>query len=116
MNGAGLMWNVTPGVKGPSIGRIRHGLIAHHPISILGHRVRHIFPERPFNSPVLLHTHSQSLGTREQIDRFLCGHNGTGIMWKIGDQGGVHELLSVIRGRILYQRGVVPKLSGKAHR
>jgi hypothetical protein len=52
---------------------------------------------------------------REKIESTTSffGHNGTGIA---GDEGGVHELICVIRGRVFYFGDVVAKLSGKANR
>jgi hypothetical protein len=48
------------------------------------------------------------------LDDLLCGHNGIGVVREIDIESGVHRLIRVIRGRVLYHRDLVAKLSGKA--
>ena len=52
----------------------------------------------------------------KDLDDFIRSHNGTGVVWEIGDESGVHELVRVVCRRIFYQRHVVAKLCGRANR
>src|SRR5229473_5321873 len=63
----------------------------------------------------LLRTDSQGLDRRDQVDDFICGHNGTGVVWDIDVESGVHLLIRVIRRRVFYHRHPVAELSGKAN-
>src|SRR5262249_49276850 len=51
----------------------------------------------------------------ERGDDFIGDHNGTGVVWDIDVEGGVHLLLRETRGRVFYQRDLVAQLSGKAN-
>src|ERR1700688_2176488 len=62
----------------------------------------------------LLRTDSQGLDRRNQVDDFICGHDGTGVVRDIDVDSGVHLLIRVIRRRVLYHRDLVAELSGKA--
>jgi len=46
-------------------------------------------------------------------DDFICGYNGSGVVWDIEFESGVHLFFRVIRGRVLHHRDVVPEFSGK---
>src|SRR5215510_5199494 len=59
---------------------------------------------------------SSGLDSRERGDDFIRDHNGTGVVWEIDIESGVHFFIRVIRGRVSYQRHLVAKLSGITHR
>jgi hypothetical protein len=46
----------------------------------------------------------------------MFGHHGTGVVWEIDGERGVHRFLRVIRGRVFDQRDLVAQLSGIPHR
>src|SRR4029077_13543417 len=57
----------------------------------------------------------KGLERRDRVDDLSRGHNGTGVVWDIDVESGVHLLIRVIRGRVFYHRDLVAKLSGKAN-
>jgi len=61
------------------------------------------------------HTDSRGLSNRDQVDDFLCGHNGAGVVRDINVESGVHLLVRVIRRRVFDHRDVVAELGGKAN-
>src|SRR5713226_10317544 len=63
----------------------------------------------------LLRTDLQGLDRRDQVDDFICGHDGTGVVRDIDVESGVHLLIRVIRRRVFYQRDLVAEFSGKAN-
>src|SRR5205823_11787773 len=58
---------------------------------------------------------SSGLEGRDRVDDLSCGHNGTGVVWDIDVESGVHLFIRVIRGRVFYHRDLVAELSGKAN-
>lgn len=55
------------------------------------------------------------LARRDRVNDFICGHNGTGVVWYINVESGVHLLIRVTRGRVFYHRDLVAEFSGKAN-
>jgi hypothetical protein len=55
---------------------------------------------------------AEVLERRDRVDDLFCGHNGTGVVWDINVESGVHLFFRVIRGRVFYHRDLVAKLSG----
>ena len=53
--------------------------------------------------------------TADRGDDLIRGPNGTGVVWDVDIEGGVHLFIRVISGRVLYHCDVVAKLSGVAN-
>jgi len=58
---------------------------------------------------------SLGLERRDRVDDLSCGHNGTGVVWDIDVESGVHLLIRVTRGRVFHHRDLVAKLSAIAY-
>ena len=54
-----------------------------------------------------------SLERGDRVDDFVCGHDGTGVVWEVDVERGVH-LFRVSAIESFYHRDFVAKLSGKA--
>jgi hypothetical protein len=55
------------------------------------------------------------LESRDRSHDLLRADNGTGVVWDIDVEGGMHLLIGVIRRRVFYHRDLVAELSGKAN-
>ena len=58
----------------------------------------------------------EELERRDRVDDFLCSHTGSGVVWDIDVESGVHLTIHETRGRVFYHRDLKAKLSGRAHR
>ena len=48
-------------------------------------------------------------------DDFIGGHDGTGVVWEIDFESGVHVLIGVARGRVFYHRDLIAEFGGIAN-
>jgi hypothetical protein len=58
---------------------------------------------------------SLGLESRDRVDDLSSGHNGTGVVWDIDVESGVHLLIRVTRGRVFHHRDLVAKLRAIAY-
>src|SRR5215467_1080454 len=51
-----------------------------------------------------------------RVHDFICGHNGSGVVWNIDIESGVHLFIRVAGGGVLHHRDLVAKLGGITNR
>jgi hypothetical protein len=51
----------------------------------------------------------------DAADDFISDHNGTGVVWEIDFESGVHVLIGVARGRVFHHRDLIAEFGGIAN-
>jgi len=59
-------------------------------------------------------TDASGVDSTERVDDCMGGHQGTGVVWEIDVERGVHLFIRVTRGRVSDHRDLVAQLSRKA--